>query len=360
MSKMKFSTPLYNRRTGEEVFIEAATEESLQKKVDNQIAKWDKELQTEDGHLEEKELNSQLEDMYRYMRSIPYVRLSPITPDRYIRQRLDDIHRPWRTKPDLKEYQKELGPNIFMKAGALLSDSLKEKSERLQKEARERYDKDLKEYEDRVARDDEEYNEDIKRKRALYSSQMEKLPSGDKSSVRAYFSYVLNADAFSIDGGERYRHAKINADYYRKVKTLVYAVQIPDAEEIPVIYRYQYNEKKNTMETLEYNTKDAQELRIRVAEAVLLRKAALVFLSDTCGLIDRITMSGYLTYYDPALGKDRKRFAIRLDMTKKDFEKISLEDTDPYMLFGRTLGAKVTPGLYTKEPYELNDVNPYE
>ena len=185
------------------------------------------------------------------------------------------------------------------------------------------------------------------------------LKNHDITEVAEYFETVLLRDEFTLDIWYEkiyFVNAAIE-DYKIKSGEITYKYRIPNSEEICVIECFSYDKKNERIASNDLNKSNAKARILSVARAILFRSISMIFESDAYQCINVINLTGYLNYFDSALGTWQNVNVIKLRINKDDYLKIVPENADIDELFMRVLECKESAGLYDKQPYELNEVN---
>ena len=302
-------------------------------------------------------LNSDLPNVMNYLNSLCYNNLLPLSTEEYIVEKLKLVTRYHPEKPRKKDAEKDVGLNLGVKALGKIPGKTKEKLEDLQKRANELYNARIETYELDVQRYEAEYQQKRKERETTLRNNVLALSKGSHVAASKYFGYALARDDYSVDAKHRFFPDYSELSFNHLDGSIQLSYRIPNTNEIPIIAKYEYNEKKDSIDPCFYDSKTSAKLRLQIAESVLLRAAAVIFLSDEFDLVKSISITGFIRYYDSAFGNDQSKNVIRITITKDHFGKINIEKVSPYDLFDRGLKAKISSGLYAKEPYEISDID---
>lgn len=300
-----------------------------------------------------------LHALRRYYRDLYRVDIVPLNPDDYYDQQLD--RRDYREPKDESRRQaaKEAGVSLPLRIRALLSETARsELNERkAAADARqivlaEEHAAMVEEHRAYFLQQQNQYNEMIDERKRMYLN-------GDPDEVMAYFEDVLLGDRFMIEFAEQpplYKSCARAISYDPGKKSLCIRYRVPNADEICTIKSFTYNEKEWAVETKELPAQNAHRVRTDVLHAIIVRTAALVFYSDTYHLVDSLTITGYLDYFDRAYGTNQTVDVLKTTISEEEFLKVDLERARLEDLFARLFKTDVSTGLYRKEPYELKGV----
>ena len=356
MAKAKYEKRIRNKRTHKWMTITASTENELERKIDEQYDKWENEAYVEERRQEAEDLNDDLMEINKHLEALSYIGLKHLTLDAYEQKRLSRIHKKKRKEPTLEKAEKDVGVTKISRLIGKVPGIQKRKYDDQRREAEVLWNKRKAEYEEQVKKDEKRYQERLREMEAQIASDLRTLKSGDKEAVCDHFRYILDNDDYSIDLQEPFLPISLRLQFNPETGTLEFSYRIPNGEEITTIKEYNYNEKTDTIEAHKYDKKTAANWRLRIAESVLLRAAALVFYSDIYHHIKSVSITGFLHYFDPAFGMYQDKNVIRVALTRDTFNQLRLKHVNPAELFGRVLKAKISKELYTKEPFLLEEI----
>lgn len=318
---------------------------------------WNTADQSIDAAVHER--NSALRLQRRYYDSLHYVDLSTVNADAYYDSLKDRSKFKEPRDTSRRNAEKKSGISGFLKFKALFSeksknelDNKKETAAPLQKE----YSKSFSEC---VQREREQFYQRQEDSNNAVNLMRQKLIQHDRAEVLEYFRDVLLVDDFTLDKlatNERYKSFVAVTDYDPKSSELSYCLRIPNQEEICVIDSFFYDEKEEIISSRDVNKTRARNIRLRIVRAMLLRSAAMVYLSDDYENVKSVNITGYLNYYDSAFGNEQRIDAVKVKISKDTFEQLNPEHLKLEDLFVRVLKVKEAAGLYNKEPFELNEI----
>ena len=354
MANAKYREILENPYTGEIKEITASKEDILERRILEQNQQWEKEKYIRDRKTEASDLNSWLNQNNTYLQELCYCGIQPLLPEQYIRENVSKIYKPRRHRPNRKEIEKEFGLRGISKAWGKV---LRTKSYQANQESIEaEYQKRITEYESQTKLDDEERLEKQKKVEKEYRERVERYSKGHSKEICNYAEYALNKDDFSINGKDTYS-CDIKTTFFRYGSVLRLKYRLPNEDEMLTVAKYIYNEKKDAIEAIKYSDKETRQKRLCIAESLLLRAVAIIFRSDYFKKIKSIMIVGYLRYFDSAYGKDQTKNVIACMITRDLFDQLSIERVNPVDLFSRVLHASIANGLYSKDPYSINEVD---
>ena len=356
MANPKYSDILRNPYTGEEIEITASKEDVFLRRRDEQIDKWEKEQYIRQQQQEAQRLTENLQAVTGYLRTLCYCNLHPLSPESYINESLSLIYHRRRYKPTLDDAEKDVGITTFVKAKAILPGKSKAKLEDLRLKAKELLASRLEEYNQKVKEDEEEYLQKRNKEERTLRNRIYALSKGSIVAARQYYAYALDHDDYSVDSSNRFQPEHTDIKFLPDTGEIRFAYRIPNGDEIPAVARYEYDLKTDSIVPRNYDIKTSAKWKLQIAESVLLRTAALVFLSDHYDKIKNVSITGYLRYYDTAFGNDQYKAVIQVNLLRTVFDKVSLETVNPIDLFSRVLKANIAAGLYVKEPYALSEI----
>lgn len=297
-----------------------------------------------------------LRDLMDYYGALHYAGLSPLDPDAYFDSLLDRSAFREPKDKSRKLAEKDAGVSLLLKARASFSKSAKADLEGRQEVAKAKQ----VEYATNLAKAVEEQRIFFEHRQQMHNQHVDEqwhsYIKGEPSEVLAYNADVLCRDDFTLDfldNRRRYDSCAEPVSYDPDKKSLTVSFRIPDAKEICTIGSFVDNKKEQIVEPKDLPTQQAYKLRMQVLHAILVRTAAEVFYSDRYRLIDALTITGHLEYYDSAYGHERRVDVIRSTVLEAEFLEVILKWANLDDLFARLFKTKVVGGLYKKQPYEL-------
>lgn len=300
-----------------------------------------------------------LREQRQHYNKLHYFELCPLDSDNYYESLKDNSVFKEPKDNSRKDAEKEVGISIFLKFKALFLDMAKsdlihkkEKAKKLQKEYEQYHYEQVKRLREGFYQRQQQYNRDI-------DLRKENLKNGEANEICGYFREALLSDIFTLDILEENEPYLINViidGYINESKEISYHYRIPNHEEICVIDKYIYDEDKEIIISKDIDEKHAGIIRLKVARALILRSAALIFESDNYQNIESVKITGFLEYYDTALGNWECIDVMKVNVSREYYNKINPERSNLKDLFERKLKVKESRGLYIKRPYELKHV----
>lgn len=300
-----------------------------------------------------------LHELRRYYKNLHHAGLCPFDPNAYYEDQLDQ--KAYREPKDRskKQAKKEAGISPLLQIQAVFSKPAKEELERRKALAENRRSQLAEEYSKMVEEDRALYLERQERYNKQVDKRWQAYLDGDPTEVTAYFDETLLNDCFTLEYSEQpqpYESCAQVLSYDQAKKALAVRYRVPDAEEICVIDSFVDNKSEEVIEPKYLAKSRALKVRMQVLHAIIVRIAALVFHSDSYHLVDSLTITGYLEYFDSAYGTRRTVDVVGATVAEKDFLEVDLERARPEATFDRLFHPKVSSGLYSKEPYELKAI----
>lgn len=357
-NSMKFSQWLRNPYTGEEVEITAATENSLQNKIDKQIKAWEKdqaEWERQQYVEEQKQYVQQMdEENWQLIRNLRRHMLSNIvrwSSYRYYdglkrKRRYSDICSP----PTIREINKEL--KVPVKIGLWEHFSEERKNKRLvaEKKAQKVLEARKQEYSERAAayeKNNAEYNSGIDRRHEAFTS-------GDTQEVTDYFAWVIEQDCSYIDGYYIGVQPEKYLFYDAERKMLAVDLKLPTTRRVPDIESYEYVEKQDTIKTKRMTHSDFKSFYGHVICDIVLRVICVLYDSDEYQLLDTIIVNGYRVFLDRSRGKHINDCIISVEFSRKEYEELYLRNADGEEVIRRV--GKNVPTDFIAEPIHVKPI----
>lgn len=357
-NSMKFSQWLRNPYTGEEVEITAATENSLQNKIDKQIKAWEKdqaEWERQQYVEEQKQYVQQMdEENWLLIQNLRLHMLSNIvrwSSYRYYdglkrKRRYSDICSP----PTIKEINKEL--KVPVKIGLWEHFSEKRKNKRIaaEKMAQKVLETRKQEYDERVAT--------YEKKNAEYNSGIDKryeaFATGNPQEVTDYFAWVIEKDCSYIDGYYIGVQPEKYLFYDSEKKMLAVDLKLPTTRRVPDIESYEYVEKQDNIKTKRMTQSDFKSFYGHVICDIILRVICVLYDSDEYQLLNTIIVNGYRVFLDRSRGKHINDCIISVEFCRKEYEELYLRNADGEEVIRRV--GKNVPTDYISEPLHIKPI----
>lgn len=302
---------------------------------------------------------SMLREQRQYYDKLHYLRLLFLDPDNYYEGLKDYSTFKEPKNNSRKDAEKEVGISIFLKFKALFLDKAKcdlihkkEKAKILEKEYEKYHYNQVKRLREEFYDKQQQYNSYIELKK-------ENLKNGKANEVCEYFKEILLSDNLTLDILETNELYPINViidGYSNESKVLSYHYRIPNHQQICVIDKFIFDEDGETIVSKDIDAEHARIIRLKVARALILRSAVLIFGSDNYKNIESVKITGFLEYYDTAFGNWECIDVMKVNISREYYNKINPERANLKDLFERKLKVKESTGLYIKRPYELKHV----
>lgn len=332
VNSKKFSKWLYNPDTGEEIEINATTENALHNKCEKQIRTWEKERAERERRqyiAEQDENVRQLnEENERLIFNLRYHMLSYIlqwSSYRYYerlkrKRRYSEISLP----PTLKEINKEL--KVPWKIGVLEHFSEERKNRRIiaEKKVKAMLEKRNLEYSRRAEAYEKmnaEYNAEIDKRHDAFAS-------GDPKETTDFFAWVIEQDCRYIQGYYIGFQPEEYLFYDMEKMMLAVDLKLPCTREVPNVKAYEYEEKNDSIKTKRMTQREFKLFYSKIICEIILRVIAVIYESDEYKLVDTIVMNGYREFLDRSRGKYINDCIISLEFSRKEFEELYLGNAD--------------------------------
>jgi hypothetical protein len=320
----------------------------------------DKELNTAESlKAAVVERNEELRFQRRYYDSLHNLDIYPVNVDEYYDGLKDWSRFKEPRDTSRKDAEKDSGISRFLKFKAIFSETSKSELHKkkasavaLQKQYSELSAKEVDLKRKQFYQRQEDNNKAVEKMR-------QNLMRHNPDEIIEFFQAVLSGDGFTLnrlEANERYQSFVAVKDYDPTTSELSYSFRIPNQEEICVIDRFLYDDNEGIITSCDFDKTRAMNIRLRVVRAMLLRSAAMVYYSDSHGIIKSVNITGYLSYYDSALGNNQEINVVKVKIGKDVFKQLNLSRLNLKELFVRVLGVKEATGLYSKEPFKLKEI----
>lgn len=252
---------------------------------------------------------------------------------------------------------KDVGITVGLRLYSLFNADAKKRLARLKEQAEIKHQKEVQEalaWHNRRA--DAFYkNQDNQHRQIEHAHQL--MRAGDAAQITSYFYFVLHQDDFTTDFLNRYPIGIEDMNYDKASGKLSFAYRLPSDDEILAFQSFQYDQEQDEVLPEPVGSKEKQTQRTNLARKILLRSIILIYRSDAYYLVKDIEITGFLFYYDPSYGQERRKDIIRVHMNRSEYSETDLTRVDVNALFANRLKAKESSGLYSKNPLEIIDIH---
>ena len=336
-SKYFYNQTFYNTELGVSKTIKAETKWEFDLKVNQMNERWNQQLQlkrkremisnnqqtTEAMDKEQKEYIKEYENILKYTLNVN-----------------DKLN--WETqyrKDNYKEWVfNEIEPNrekIFMDYNVpkeiffeKIFKSLKEKKE---KEATEHYEKMLEQHSFRKKKSEEEYTkekEKFEKEKEEFNKEIDNwktnFEKGELQAVERYIKVILENSKYPKDFEKDYE-----IEYKNNEKILVISYNLPNTDKISKVEGYKFIKTKNEIKEVEMKKSRYEEFYENIIFNITLRTIHEIFESTSEDIIEMVVFNGFVTGIDKSNGKEFTNCIISLQVNRKEFEDINLENIEP-------------------------------
>ena len=339
-SKYFYNQTFYNTELGVSKTIKAETKWEFDLKVNQMNERWNQQLQlkrkremisnnqqtTEAMDKEQKEYIKEYENILKYTLNVN-----------------DKLN--WETqyrKDNYKEWVfNEIEPNrekIFMDYNVpkeiffeKIFKSLKEKREKKEKEATENYEKMLEQHNIRKKKSEEEYTkekEKFEKEKEEFNKEIDNwktnFEKGELQAVERYIKVILENSKYPKDFEKDYE-----IEYKSNEKILVISYNLPNTDKISKVEGYKFIKTKNEIKEVEMKKSRYEEFYENIIFNITLRTIHEIFESTSEDIIEMVVFNGFVTGIDKSNGKEFTNCIISLQVNRKEFEDINLENIEP-------------------------------
>mgnify|MGYP000884861240 CR=1 FL=1 len=210
------------------------------------------------------------------------------------------------------------------------------------------YDKDVNDYKKKLEqwqRDKEVFKEKQSLKNEEISNFAENFEHGLPETIARYYTTVIDKIEMPI---EYDRQTEI--EYNPENKLLVMDILLPIIDDLPMLKKVSYIKSKSCY-TESYHTDSYMKKKYdNVIYQIVLQTINYVFkLDEGYNFIDAIVLNGKISTIDRTTGNNIVPYILSINVSKSDFEKLSLNSIEPKAWFKSAKGisaatfANVTP-----------------
>ena len=194
--------------------------------------------------------------------------------------------------PSWNQVRKGAGIGFWENAFAFVSEEkkkvLKAKKAEMRKKLQEKVDKANAAEWERCSAYNSRLSDRLKAK-------LSRLTASNPDEVEEYFTFVLNLDAFALDGDDY--HLNYNLVYDADKKQLIIDYELPEMDKVSRVKEWKVD-KNNNIVPKEMNKSDYLEMYERVLFDLALRTVGILFRSDSNNVISSIVFNGSCVYND--------------------------------------------------------------
>ncbi|NLP43893.1 MAG: restriction endonuclease, partial [Peptococcaceae bacterium] len=264
----------------------------------------------------------------------------------------------------------------------LLSKIIKPMAKKRIQECEEKYAKDLRKWEEKKLEIDnkneaqeKQYNEALKdwetkiqdweaRKAEFLEKQREfneniqsflaRYRNGDVPSIIEYCRLVLKNSVLPLCIKKNFE-----TDYIPDTKILIVEYMLPTPDDLPRIKEVKYIQSRNEIQETYYSASFMEKLYDATIYRLLLRILHELFEADTEGVIDAISLNGWVDNINKATGKNELVCIASIQVKKEEFEAIDLRNIDPKACFKnlKGVGSSKLSGITPIQPILQIDKN---
>lgn len=193
----------------------------------------------------------------------------------------------------------------------------------------EKYESKRKDWENRkndFYLEKEKFNEKTELIKEGYASQ-------DPLQVNEYFNFILVNSQYPDNFPKVFEF-----EYNPETKILIIEHLLPTIESFPKVKEVKYIASKDELK--ETYISDTQLLKMYddALYKIALRTICQIFMTDINNIVDAVSENGWVNVINKATGKEENNCVLSIQVSKKDFLDINLENVDPKMCFKNLKG----------------------
>ena len=181
------------------------------------------------------------------------------------------------------------------------------------KKSEEEYTKEKEKFE----KEKEEFNKEIDN----WKTNFEK---GELQAVERYIKVILENSKYPKDFEKDYE-----IEYKNNEKILVISYNLPNTDKISKVEGYKFIKTKNEIKEVEMKKSRYEEFYENIIFNITLRTIHEIFESTSEDIIEMVVFNGFVTGIDKSNGKEFTNCIISLQVNRKEFEDINLENIEP-------------------------------
>jgi restriction system protein len=328
--KYYYEETIYNDYLGKVKTIKAQSRWELELKIEEQIAKWEERKRKRETILdmkEEAEFETELakEKIEQYKNLLNHTLNLDDKLDWEQQKKTEPFHPFEFDKKDLQYFLKK--HNVPKKSiFESLLPFLRDKREKLEKQAQDEYNNHLAEYEkayndyliekEKYEKEQDEYNKEIDEWRKNFEA-------GDPEAIEKYINVVLENSIYPEEIDKEYE-----VQYRPDLKTVIVSYKLPAPDVIPKAIEFKYSPSKKQIVAKEMKKKEFEEFYDSIIYQITLRTIHEIFESVYIDYVDSVVFNGWVDYIDEATGHDSSSCIISVQVSRKEFESINLERVD--------------------------------
>lgn len=168
---------------------------------------------------------------------------------------------------------------------------------------------------------------------ASVDRQREEYISGDSSAVAFYCGMVLDASEYPDTFPKQ-----VDIDYLPETRILIVDYSLPSIDDIPEIKQVKYIQTDDTFVEAKLTDAARNKLYDSLLYQIALRSIHELFDADTVGVLESITLNGWVNSINMATGQEVNACVLSVQATREEFRTINLAMVDPKACFRNLKG----------------------
>ncbi|WP_371499801.1 restriction endonuclease [Kitasatospora sp. NBC_00374] len=164
------------------------------------------------------------------------------------------------------------------------------------------------------------------------------LGAGSTTAVAEYFETAL---AWRGDWPDEVPQ-EAAALWDPSARLLVVDCRLPDYLVVPALSRYRYVKVDDREAEVARSATERKEVYREVLAQCALRVLTELFRADADGLLDAVTLNGYVEAPDPATGRTGQRHLLTVTVARADFQALALDRVEPVSCLVDGLGGRLS------------------
>jgi len=174
--------------------------------------------------------------------------------------------------------------------------------------------------------------DEFDKKQNALRKQANDLRSGyegrNKEMIESYFKFILDQSFYPFEFG-----GNTKIEYLPEPKVLLVEYDLPNLNQVPNIKDFRYLKTQNVYKKIELSERELQSLYNDVIYKITIRSISELFQFDENEIVDVINFNGRVSSINKATGISENNCILSVQIKRKDFEQINIENIDAKACF---------------------------
>jgi len=150
----------------------------------------------------------------------------------------------------------------------------------------------------------------------------------NKEMIESYFKFILDQSFYPFEFG-----GNTKIEYLPEPKVLLVEYDLPNLNQVPNIKDFRYLKTQNVYKKIELSERELQSLYNDVIYKITIRSISELFQFDENEIVDVINFNGRVSSINKATGISENNCILSVQIKRKDFEQINIENIDAKACF---------------------------